>query len=149
MALTCHEKLVYSREYAEYAASRNILLIPGIEAKIEGKDVVVLNPDQNIEKVRTFDEMREYKKLNPQIFVMAPHPYCPHPLWKGKRSLGRKLVENIDVFDGIEMTWFASTFMNSNAKAGEAAKKYNLPFIATADVHFFNFIHRYYVEIEA
>lgn len=133
LALTCHKKYAYKKEYADYATTKNILLIPGIEASIEKRDVLILNCDKNIEKIKTFPELKLYKKNNPQIFIIAPHPFVPY---LPPKSLGKKLLENIDLFDAIEITVFSNSLFNFNKKAVKIAEKYHKPFIATSDTHF-------------
>ncbi|MDD5032954.1 MAG: PHP domain-containing protein [Candidatus Pacebacteria bacterium] len=143
IALTFHENVLehekYER-YAEYAADKNILLIRGIEADIEGKDVVILNCPENAEDIKNFEELREYKKQNPQIFVFAPHPFVPD-----SKSLFQLLEKNIDIFDAIELSIFSNETFNFNEKAEKIAEKYNKQLIATADVHFQGMLNRGYV----
>jgi len=142
LAFTCHIKFVYKKEYTEYAERKNILLIPGIEARIEGKHVVIINCDKETEKIKSFDELRSYKKKNPQILIIAPHPF----VWS-KKSLGKKLIENIDLFDAIELSVFSNKFFNFNKKAISVAKKYNKPIIATSDTHALKDLKRGYALI--
>ncbi len=142
LAITCHNKYIDSKEYEDYAASKNVLLIPGIEKTIEGRHVVILNASKAIEKVKTFNELRGYKKQNPDTFVMAPHPYFYI------FSLNGKLAKNIDLFDAIEYSWFYSKILNPNIQGQITAEKYNLPFIATSDTHNLDFINSSFAFIE-
>lgn len=146
LALTCHKKITCKKEYGDYAAKKGILLIPGIEARIENKDIIILNYDKEIEKVKTFEELKNYKKNNPQIFILAPHPFVPHYT---NVSLGKKLEQNISLFDAIELTVFSNKIFNFNKKAKRIAKKYNKPLIATSDTHFLKDIERGYALINA
>lgn len=141
-ALTCHDKFIDSEKYKEEARKRGMLFIPGIEKTIEKAHVVVLNCDQNIESVNTLDELREYKKYNPNIFILAAHPYFP------SFGLKNKLLKNGDIFDAVELTWFYTKLFNPNKKAKVAAEKLNLPFIATSDAHILSYIEKGYAIID-
>lgn len=150
LALTCHKKFVYKKEYGDYARREGILLIPGVELAITKfiffhSDIVVLNCGKDAEQVKTFEQLREYKKNNPRIFVIAPHP-----LFDFKNSIGRnKLIEYIDIFDAVEHSWFYSDLINFNKKAKRIAEKYNKPFIATSDAHTLNYFNVDYAVISA
>ncbi|MDO8571157.1 MAG: PHP-associated domain-containing protein [bacterium] len=143
MALTLHNAFGYTASRAQYAASKNILLIPGIEKTIEGKHVVILNCDKDSEMVNTFAELRTYREKHPDVFILAPHPY--YPLF----SLQEELEKNIDLFDAIEQSWYYSKSIDGNKKAQDSARKHRLPFIATSDTHTLKFMNRSYAIIDA
>jgi len=143
LAFTFHGKFFYEKKYIDYAQQKGILLIPGIEQWIEKKHVVILNCDKKIEKVRTFEDLKKYKNLRPQTFVLAPHPF----VWSSK-SLGKKLIQNIRLFDAIELSIFSNKIFNFNKKAEKIAEKYNKPIIATSDTHFLKALKRSYCLIE-
>ncbi|TSC96900.1 MAG: Uncharacterized protein Athens071426_355 [Parcubacteria group bacterium Athens0714_26] len=144
LAVTLHETFYNIPEIIEYAASRGILLILGAEIAIRKKHIVVLNCDKDVEKIRTFSDLENYKNSRPEIFILAPHPYFFSP-----ESLMGNLDENIHLFDGIEYSWFYSKFFNQNKKAEITAKKHNLPIIATSDTHFLDFFDQSYVVLDA
>lgn len=147
LALTNHDMFTYSQELADYAAEKGILLISGIESTIEGKHVVILNPKKDVEAVRTFEDLREYRKNHPEIFVIAPHPYYPH---LRKYSLRSNLLKNIDLFDGIEYShYYTKVFNRFNSMACEVAKEYGKPVIGTSDSHHFFQIDMTYSMIDA
>jgi hypothetical protein len=145
LALTCHQKFAYKKEYADYASPKDILLIPGIEAKIEGKHVIVLNCNKDIENIKTFEQLKNYKNNNPQIFILATHPFVPHHKLV---SLGQELIRNINLFDAIELTVFSNKIFNFNKKASAVAEKHNKPLIAVSDTHFLKDLKRGYVLID-
>ncbi|MBD3360315.1 hypothetical protein GF366_00775, partial [Candidatus Peregrinibacteria bacterium] len=91
-----------------------------------------------------FNALREYKKENPHIFIIAPHPY-----FYGFSPLKEKFEGNIDVFDAIEHSWFYTKIFNRNKKAQKMAKKYDLPLISTSDTHFLDFLNTDYAIIKA
>ena len=133
IAITLHGKHTYDKKLADYAKKKDILLISGIEANINKKEVVILNAKKGVFKVKTFSQLRKYKKKNPNIFVLAPHPFYP----KGD-SLNKHFISNIDIFDGVEYShYYCKTFNHFNEKAVKASKKYKKPLIGTSDMHFF------------
>lgn len=155
LALTCHGRFAAKPEYVEYAAKKGILLIPGIELALEGptklvgRHVVVLNCSRDIEAVRTFPDLSEYRLAHPEIFTIAPHPYYPHPLLE-KVSLLELLEPNIDLFDAVEKSWYYSKWVQgANQKAEKAARRHHLPLIATSDTHFLEHLEYSYAVIEA
>jgi predicted metal-dependent phosphoesterase TrpH len=149
LASTCHTSFASTPEHVQYAHSKGILLIPGIEADIyetgtqRRNHIVILGCDKNIENVRTFDDLRVYKASHPEICIIAAHPLYP-----GTFSLGIRLEKYIDLFDAIEHSWFYTRFFNHNTKAIAIAKKYNKPIISTSDTHFFAFMDTNYAEID-
>lgn len=153
LAITCHEKAVWTSEYAAYAASRGILLIPGIELDIHeldgstgrnGRHVIILNCIPEAEQVRTFSDLKAYRTLHPECFILAPHPF-----FYGNFSLKRFLEDYIDLMDAIESSWFYCLGLNRNKKARAVAKAHHLPFIATSDAHTFQNVHSDYAIIDA
>lgn len=129
LSITNHNKLTYSKDLARYAKKRGILLIPGSELKIEGKEVLVINITEKLKnKIKTFTDLEKYKNEN--ILIMAPHPFYPDP-----KSLQSKLIKNIKLFDVIEFSHFYLSWITFNTKAVETAKTYKLPLIGTSDCH--------------
>ena len=144
LAYTSHRKFKFKQDYADYAAEKGILLIPGIEMEIKNKHIVVLNCNKEIESIKSFLELVDYKRKNPQIFVLAAHPF----VWSPK-SLRSKLLTNINLFDAIELTVFSNKIFNFNKKSQEVAEKYQKPLIATSDTHFLKDLKRGYSLIDS
>ncbi|HKC54938.1 MAG TPA: hypothetical protein VKC35_02405, partial [Vicinamibacterales bacterium] len=61
LAITLHDKQLDVAIYAPYAASRGIVLIPGIERTIDGRHVLLLNFSRASEAVGSFDDLRALK----------------------------------------------------------------------------------------
>lgn len=144
LALTCHNKIVFSRAYFDYAAAKNILLISGLEKKIKGKHVVILNPAPAAETIDAFPALAGYKKSHPESFILAPHPF-----FYGPTCLKKKLIEHHRLFDAIEHSWFYSRLFNRNKKAQIFAEQQNLPFITASDTHDLKFLDAAYALIES
>jgi predicted metal-dependent phosphoesterase TrpH len=155
LALTCHQRAVWTPEYAAYAAARGILLIPGIEINIRtddkrvmgdehtpaygghrdarrGRHLIILNCTPEAERVRTFADLRDYRARHPECFVLAPHPFS-----YGNFSLKKFLERHITLIDAIEYTWFHSQRFDRNKKSAAVAARHGLPVIVTSDAHTF------------
>lgn len=128
IAFTHHGLLFNDPEVFEYAKSKGLLLIPGVEAFIKKKHVLLLNYMEK-KHVLNFESLREIK--NEQMLVIAPHPY-----FKAKFCLEDDLEKNIDLFDAIEYSHFYTRWFNLNKKATVAAQKHNLPMVGNSDAHF-------------
>lgn len=154
LGLTCHRNFVYKEDYVDYAGSKGIMLLLGVELymrkTITRNDLVVLNIDPKeaaiIEKINSFEKLAEYKKKHPEIFIMAPHPLADRRVSIGKK----KLIKNIDLFDGIEHSWhYSRHLINPNKKARTITEKFNKPFVATSDAHFLKYFNTDYILVEA
>ena len=143
VSITNHDRIAFSNELKGYAKKRGILLIPGIEKRIEGKEVIMLNVTKEMaEKVKTFDDLEKHKDEN--LFVIAPHPFYPDP-----KALHSKLLENIKLFDGIEFSHFYIRGLTFNTKAVEIAERYRLPLVGTSDCHMFEQLNRTYSMVDS
>lgn len=130
ISITNHSKVTFTKSLSKYAAKRGILLIPGVEHRIEGRDVLIYNiTKKQSKKLKTFDDLRKLNKKS--VLIIAPHPYYPV-----KYSLRKKLLENIDIFDAIEYSHFYSKYMNRpNKKAAKVAHDHKKPLVGTSDAH--------------
>lgn len=144
LAFTFHNQKFDGKEFEDakkYAAKKGILIIPGCEAMIENKDVLIYNiTEDERKKIKSFKDLRKWKlqkeKAGRQVLVTAAHPYLVIPLCN--RSLNEKLEENIDIFDAIEYHFFyLKYFFNPNKKSEKIAKKHNKPMVGDGDVHMF------------
>ncbi|MCX8146900.1 MAG: PHP domain-containing protein [Candidatus Woesearchaeota archaeon] len=143
ISITNHNMLTYSKKLRNYAKSKGVLLVPGVERTIEGKDVLLLNINKElINKINTFADLEKYKEEG--ILVIAPHPFYPDP-----KSLHSKLIKNINLFDAIEFSHFYIRWWTFNKKAEKTAKKYNLPLIGTSDCHMFGQVGSTYTLIDS
>src|SRR5688572_258870 len=97
LRITNHDTVTFSAELQGYARERGILLIPGVEATVEGKHVLLYNIDVPPERIRTFADLRRLRR--PEWLVVAPHPFFPASyalrkrLRRGSRSLRRDRVQ--------------------------------------------------------
>ena len=150
LAITCHNVVIFSDELKEYAAKKRILLIPAIEKSIHPTSVnfnhvLIINADLKAQKIKSFDDLREYRKSKPDILVIAAHPYYP-----AKIALKENLEKHIDLFDAIEYSWYHSEKINKyNEKAVQVAEKHKLPMLATSDNHLLKYFDNGYSIIDA
>ncbi len=142
LAITCHEVVRYSKRLEEYAKRRGILLIPGIEQLVDGKHVVILNPDDRLAEARTFRELRSLGHRDAAL--IAAHPFYPIP-----SSLGALLVRHIDLFDAVEYASLFCRGINLNRRAAKTARRYGLSMVATSDVHTFPYVANAWTWIKA
>lgn len=129
IAITNHRHLTYRQDWVPYAEDRGILLIPGVEADVRGKHVLILNADKEADKIRTFKDLDAYKKSH-DVFVVAPHPFhwsfiCLHG----------QLRRHINLFDAIEVHSFYTRFFNPNKTARRFAEEHDKPLIGNSDCH--------------
>ena len=75
IAITDHSHFSWTHEYADYAEKKQVILIPGIETQIKNKDIIILNSDKDVEKIKSFDDLRAYR--SDQHLIMAPHSFYP------------------------------------------------------------------------
>jgi len=129
LSITCHDGLQWSSSLADYASTAGILLIPGVEATVEGRHVLIYGL-QRFRPPMSFSQLRALRRSHPEILILAPHPFFP-----GRTSLGQKLLQYEDCFDGIEYSHFYTRQMNFNQKAVETARALDKPVVGTSDVH--------------
>jgi len=143
LTIANHGAVLYTPVLQEYAAQRGILLIPGTEAKIEGKHVLIVNCEKACPTSLTFAELRAY--VGEQALIIAPHPFYPRPY-----CLQEDAERNIDLFDAIEYAHLHFRFFNLNRKAVALARKYYLPLVGTSDTHRLGQLHSTYslVDVE-
>ena len=144
ISITNHNACTYTKELADYAESKGILLISGSEVTIEGKHVVILNITQkDVDGIKTFDDLRKLKSQK-DILVIAAHPYFVLPI-----CLGKKLIQNIDLFDVIEYSHFHTKWIDFNRKAEIAAQEFSKTLIAQSDAHYLEYFGKTYSFIDA
>lgn len=128
LSITNHDAVTFSDDLQNYAQERGILLLPGMEATIEGRHVLIVNPKESSGAIRTFADLKRCKDHG--SLIIAPHPYFP-----ASHSLGSHLDRHIEVFDAIEFSHFYNRKINFNPRASEKAKQYSLPLVGNSDTH--------------
>jgi predicted metal-dependent phosphoesterase TrpH len=144
LAITLHDA-VFDRPEVFAAAQRlKILLISAAEMRIQGADIILLNVNRDdVAGLRSFDDVRQLRTRRGQsVFTIAPHPFY---LLGG--SIGKRLLDEIDCFDAIEVCHFHKGFFNPNRRAVRVAEKFGKPLIATSDAHQLSAFGRHYTSM--
>ncbi|HWT82863.1 MAG TPA: PHP domain-containing protein, partial [Candidatus Methylomirabilis sp.] len=128
LSITDHDRRTYDSSLACYARERGIVLIPGVEATIEGRHVLLYNFSHPPDALRTLGDIRRRK--GPHSLVIAPHPFFPGPT-----SLRNRLVKNLDLFDAVEYCHFHTAWLDYNRAAQRLAQAKNLPLVGNSDAH--------------
>ncbi len=128
LSITNHDTITYSDDLASFARDHDVLLIPGVEATVEGRHVLVYNADVEADKLRTFADLRRYR--TPEWLVAAPHPLFP-----ASYCLRERLWQQIDLFDAIEFSHFYTPRIDFNRPAVKLAAAVGLPLLGTSDSH--------------
>ncbi len=146
IAITLHGKVIDDPGLQQLASDEGVLFIPGIEKRIQGKEVLIYNVTQAaMDTVHTFADLREMKsRMGKEILVIAPHPF-----FKRSQCLGRHLEENIDLFDAIEYCHLYMRFWNLNKRAARVAHAHGKPMVATSDAHALWMFGRNYTLLDA
>lgn len=138
LAITDHGTVEGAKEAVAYAQGKPILIIPGIEVKTKGGDILGLNIEEIIPNglpaKETIKKIKEAGGLS-----IVPHPFgwfC---------SFGEDLEGLTEEIDGIEI--FNASLFGGNEKALAFARKHNLPWTCGSDAHFPNFIGKCCLEI--
>src|SRR4029453_9424540 len=144
LAITLHDEVFDRPKVFADAQRLGILLIPAAEMRIQGADIILLNVvPQDVEELRDFHDIRKLRKRRgDSLFTIAPHPFY---LLGG--SIGKRLVDEIDCFDAIELCHFHKGFFNPNRQAIKVAEKFGKPLIATSDAHQLSAFGRHYTSI--
>jgi len=152
LALTFHDLYGHRQEFVDYAKGKGITLMSGIEVSLyeDSNDkkkchTVILNCDKEVEKIKTFIDLRKYKQEHPEIFVISAHPFFGLGVSIGEE----KLKKHIDLFDAIEHSWFYNKLYNKNKKAQTIAQDFKKPFIATSDLHYLKHLDDDYIVVNA
>ncbi len=128
LSITNHNQLLFSSSLEEYARKRGILLIPGVEATLKGKHVLLYNFLNYESFWKTPEIVAQHK--GPKQLVIAPHPFFPIPT-----ALRKRVTLWNGLFDAIEYSQFYLSWLNFNQRAKELARQLDLPVVGTTDVH--------------
>ncbi len=142
LAITNHNLNIWTEWLRDYARERGIILIPGMEATIQGKHVLLYNFDFASLSISRLSDLYALKDRNNMI--IAPHPCYPSTV-----ALGRLFHENISLFDAVELSHFWCRSIDFNQGAVRAAKEHGLPLVGTSDAHQRRQFHTTWSELDA
>ncbi len=144
LAITLHGAVFDSPEVFAAAERLGLLLVPAAEMRIEGADVILLNvTSSDVAGLGTFADLRRLRERRGlSIFTIAPHPFY---LLGG--SVGKRLLDEIDCFDAIELCHFHKGIFNPNRRAIRVARDFGKPLIATSDAHRLSAFGHHYTSV--
>ena len=142
VAITPHTTLFSDPVAEAYARSRNMVLLRGIEARIDACDVLIYTTQREIEQVRSWDELAAFRKAYPDALVIAPHPFFP-------RGVGHLICERPDLFDAWEWSAFYSRSINLNRRLKALSRTHGKPIVGAGDIHSLAQIGRTFTLIDA
>jgi predicted metal-dependent phosphoesterase TrpH len=147
LAITNHEAVSHTSELAAYAHSRGILLIPGCEAEIKNKHIILLNvTEAERAAVNSFDDLRALRaKRGKEMLVIAAHPCFPSRYALGKRNMDAYH----DLIDVVELSQLGEGMLNMNKPARRLAQKYGKAMVTSSDAHSLNFFGKAYTLVDA
>lgn len=129
LAITCHNRNVWTDRLCAYARGLGITLVPGMEVTVENtRHVLVYNFDGGPRDLDTLEKIRG--RSGGQTLVVAPHPYYP-----GRSCLRGRLEKNPDLFDAVEYSGFVVPGVNFNRRGVRAAARMGKPLLGCGDVH--------------
>jgi predicted metal-dependent phosphoesterase TrpH len=133
LAITLHDAVFDRADVFADAASMGVLLIPAAELRIRGADVILLNVTADeIIGINDFDDLRRLREQRgDSLFTIVPHPFYI----TGGSMGGKRLVQEIDCFDAIELCHFHRGLFDRNRPARKIAERFGKPLIATSDAH--------------
>jgi predicted metal-dependent phosphoesterase TrpH len=129
LAVTLHDRQLDPAVYRSYAASRGIVLIPGIERTIEGRHVLLLNYSHAAESIGSFEALARLRERERGL-VIAPHPFFP-----ALSALRGALIRHAQLFDAVEWNGMFTRTLNFNVPAERWARRHGKPIVGGGDVH--------------
>jgi predicted metal-dependent phosphoesterase TrpH len=129
LAVTNHDRNIYTPALARAAEARGLLLLPGVEITADDAHIVVIRP--SFEPRLEGFALRDLPRLRDEgCLTIAPHPFFH--LFK---SLRERLVPMLPWIDAIEYTCYHNALLNLNRKAVLAAAEHGKPLVGNSDSH--------------
>ena len=128
LSITNHNQMLLDAELEAHARQLGIVLIPGVEACLKGRHVLLYN---FLNYASCWEDFRVVKaNKGPEQLVIAPHPFFPISC-----ALRKEFVRHLGIFDAVEYNHFYLRRMNFNRQAEAMARKHDLPMVGNSDVH--------------
>jgi predicted metal-dependent phosphoesterase TrpH len=129
LGITLHDYQLDVAPDAEYARSRGITLIAGIERTIEGRHVLLLNYSRATESIDSFEALARLRERERGL-VIAPHPFFP-----AMSALRGALTRHAQLFDAVEWNGMFTRSVNFNVLGERWARRHGKPMVGNGDVH--------------
>ncbi|PIN72949.1 hypothetical protein COV22_01855, partial [Candidatus Woesearchaeota archaeon CG10_big_fil_rev_8_21_14_0_10_47_5] len=129
ISITKHDALTRSAALSEFARKLGILLIPGIEIKLERKEVLLYNvTEEDVARLKRISDLERVKRKD--VLIVAPHPF-----FIKRQCLKGKLLRYRHLFDAVEFSRFYCKHVNLNNAAVRFSRRNNLPLVGNSDAH--------------
>lgn len=124
VAITDHNSFQGAREAESLSAGYDVMCIPGMEIRTKDfDDVLALFLEEEI-TARSFTEVvAEVRKQD--AVVILPHPY------RKLKDIPKSVLDSVDAIEGIN----ARSRKQTNKKARELGREYELPLTGSSDAH--------------
>jgi predicted metal-dependent phosphoesterase TrpH len=129
VAVTLHDRYFDPAPFHSHAASRGVVLLPGVERTIDGKHLLLINFPPESAEVRSFAEVRALKARGRGL-VVAPHPFFPV-----SSALRTVLDREPGLVDALEVNAMFTTWVDFNRRAIDWARAHALPVVGNTDLH--------------
>ncbi|MDW7680154.1 MAG: PHP domain-containing protein [bacterium] len=127
IAITHHGIIYRNDELNDYAAKRGLLIIPGVEAFIESKHVLLINYPM-VKPFLKYQDLCKHRREHGLIIA-------PHPFYVQGKCVGKNLIRYHQCFDAVEYSRFHYKTINPARKALRIARRFNLPVVGCSDAH--------------
>jgi predicted metal-dependent phosphoesterase TrpH len=144
LAVTLHDCYYDPVADRDYARSKDILLIAGIERTIHRRHILLLNFPADCARVETFGDVRVLKQRFPNGLVIAPHAFYPI-----QTAIGAEANEYEDVIDAIEVNSMFTPWLNFNNRAVAWARAHGKPLVGNTDLHLLEQLGTTYTLVDA
>lgn len=144
LAVTLHDRYYDPVDDADYARSRGIVLIPGIERTIDRRHVLLLNFPAECAAVKSFADVKALKDRHPRGLVIAPHAFYPTP-----SALYSYVDRFADLIDAVEVNSMFTRWLDFNSRAVRWARQHRKPVVGNTDLHVLEQLGTTYSLVEA
>jgi predicted metal-dependent phosphoesterase TrpH len=144
LAITLHDRYYDPAADADYARSRQVVLIPGIERTVERRHMLLLNFPSDCMAVRSFEDLRALRLRHPQGLVVAPHAFYPTGT-----AMGADADRHADLVDAVEVNSMFISWLNYNTRAIAWAQAHGKPIVGNTDLHLLEQLGSTYTLVDA
>jgi predicted metal-dependent phosphoesterase TrpH len=144
IAITLHNRHFNPAADQDYARSRGVLLLQGIERTIERRHLLLVNFPVECEAVTSFEDLRALKARHPRGLVIAPHAF--YPIGSAMRGHVDRYAELIDA---IEVNSMFTSWLDFNGRAVRWARANGKPVVGNTDLHLLEQLGTTYTLVDA
>ena len=130
LAVTLHDRYFDPSRWYDYASTRGVILLSGIERTVVGRHLLLINFPSSILGVHTFRGLEAARAETPDGLVVAPHPYYPI-----RTAIGQSLDQVAPLIDAIEINAMYTKRLDFNRRAATWARSQGKPMVGNSDLH--------------